>query len=143
MQPIACLQQHSESKQCLINHPDCKWCAKLLDGICKGVDIGYTGVMKSIILDNWKLALVHSEVVTDYLTLEVALGRKPCPFDQPCFQKSVGMPMGIVIKSAHYETCIALSTTCYGLPKEFINDDIFFRLFTATTPCLIPQSASA
>ena len=59
----------------LVGHPGQDWCNKLFSDSCKGVDIGFDHVMKCTVLENWEWAVVYS-VVSDYLTTEVALGRK-------------------------------------------------------------------
>ena len=79
-------------------HPDRQWSDSLLRDIHEGMDIGYQGVRKTVWSGNWKSALDNGSVVRDYLTTEVALGRKAGPFNQPPFATYVGSLMGIVIK---------------------------------------------
>ena len=74
------------------------WSESLLQGISKGVDIGYQGNRKTVWSGNYKLALDNGSLVSKYLMTEVALGRKAGPFSQLPFHTYVGLPMGIVIK---------------------------------------------
>ena len=87
-----------DSFQCyLVCHPDRQWSQSLLQGICKGVDIGFQGERKTVWSGNWKSVVVNGSVVSNYLATEVALGRKAGPFNQLPFSTYVGSPMGIVI----------------------------------------------
>ena len=79
-------------------HPDRQWSQNLLWGICKGVDIGFQSERKTVWLGNWKSAVDNGSMVSNYLTAEVALGRKAGLFNQPLFSTYVGLPMGVVIK---------------------------------------------
>ena len=69
----------------LANHPYQVWCNKLFQGIELGIDIKFEGKRTSIISDNWKYALDHPEVVTQYITNEVAAGHKGGPYTKPPF----------------------------------------------------------
>ena len=86
----------------LANHPDEVWCSRLLKGIEQGMDIGFEGKRTNIILDNWKSALEHPEVIAEYLANEVAAGCKPGPFTQSLFLDFVRSPMGIVAKKCSF-----------------------------------------
>ena len=50
-------------------HPNRQWSDSLLWGICKGVDIGYQGVRKTVWLGNWRSAVDNGSVVRDYLAM--------------------------------------------------------------------------
>ena len=78
-------------------HPYRQWSESLLQGICKGVDIGYQGDRKTVWPGNWKSALNNGSVVSKYLVTKIALGRKAGPFNQPPFHTYVGSLMGVVI----------------------------------------------
>ena len=62
------------------------------------MDIGYQGIRKTVWSGNWKSALDNGSVVRDYLTAEVAFGRKAGPFNQLPFTPYVRLSMGIVVK---------------------------------------------
>ena len=65
-----------DSFQCyLACHPDRQWSERLLQGIHKGVDIGFQGERKTVWSGNWKLAVDNGSMVSEYLATEVALGR--------------------------------------------------------------------
>ena len=88
-----------DSFQCyLACHLDRQWSQSLLQGICKGVDMGYQGKRKTVLSGNWKSAVDNGSVVSEYLTAEVALGRKAGLFNQLPFLTYIGSPMGTVIK---------------------------------------------
>ena len=74
----------------LSNHPDQAWCSKLLKSIEHGMNIGFEGERTSIISDNWKSALDHPEVITEYLDIKVAVGHKAGPFPNHPFQILLG-----------------------------------------------------
>ena len=88
------------------------------------MDIGYQGIRKIVWSGNWKSALDNGSVVRDYLAIEVALGRKAGPFNQPPFTPYVGLPMGIVVKkcldSVKYHIIHDLSWP----PRDSVNDHI-------------------
>ena len=110
-------------------HPERQWNQSLLQGICKGVDIGFQGERKTVWSGNWKSAVDSGSVVSDYLAAEVALGRKAGPFNQPLFSTYVGSSMGIVIKkhsdSVKYHIIHDLSWP----PGDSINDHIDTDLY--------------
>ena len=56
----------------------------------------------SMISDNWKSALGHPEVITEYLANVVAAGHKAGPFTQPPFSDFVRLPMGIITKKCSF-----------------------------------------
>ena len=88
-----------DSFQCyLACHLDRQWSQSLLWGICEGVDIGFQGERKTVWSGNWKSAVDNGSVVSNYLTTEVALGRKAGLFNQQPFSTYVRLPMGVVIK---------------------------------------------
>ena len=60
----------------LSHHPDQAWCSKLLKGIKHGMNVGFEGKRTSMVLDNWKSALDHPEVITEHPANEVAAGCK-------------------------------------------------------------------
>ena len=63
------------------NHPDLARCSKLLQSLGCGINIGFEGERMSMVLDNWKSALDHPEVIIEYLANEVQqdakLGHSP------------------------------------------------------------------
>ena len=114
-----------DSFQCyLACHLDRQWSQNLLQGIHKGVDIGYQGERKTEWSGNSKSAVDNGSVVSEYLATEVALGRKSGPFNQLPFLTYVGSPMGIVIKkhsdSVKYHIIHDLSWP----PGDSVNDHI-------------------
>ena len=68
-------------KHYLACHPDRWWSESLLQGICKGVHIGYQGNRKTVWSQNRKSALDNGSVVSKDLMTEVTLGRKAGPFN--------------------------------------------------------------
>ena len=94
--------------------PNRQWSESLLQGIHKGVDIGYQGNRKTIWSGNWKSALDNGSVVSEYLMTEVTLGRRAEPFNQLPFHTYIRLPMGIVIKKCSDLPSIASSMICHG-----------------------------
>ena len=105
-------------------HPDRQWSESLLQGICKGVDIGYQGDRKTIWSGKWKLALDNGSMVSEYLATEVALGRKAGPFNQPPFHTYVGSLMGIVIKKCSDSVKYCIIHDLSWPPGDSVNDHI-------------------
>ena len=105
-------------------HPDRQWSQGLLQGIQEGVDIGYQGERKTVWSGNWKLAMDSGSVVSEYLTAEVALGRKAGPFNQPPFLTYIGSPMGVVIKKCSDSTKYCIIHELSWPPGDSINDHI-------------------
>ena len=105
-------------------HANRQWSQSLLQDICGGVDIGYQGERKTVWSGNWKPVVDNGSVVSEYLTTEVALGRKAGPFNQLPFLTYVRLLMGIVIKkcldSVKYHIIHDLSWP----PGDSINDHI-------------------
>ena len=105
-------------------HPDRQWSESLLWGICKGVDIGYQGDRKTVWSGNWRSALDNGSVVSEYLTTEVALGRKAGLFNQPPFHTHVGSQMGIVIKKCLDSVKYCIIHDLPWPPGDSVNDHI-------------------
>ena len=126
---------HDSFSRYLACHPDRQWSESLLWGICKGVDIGYQGVRKTVWSGNWKSALDNGSVVRDYLATEVALGRKAGPFDQLPFTTYVGLPMGIVIKkcsdSVKYRIIHDLSWPPGDSVNHHIDPDLYHCIYAS------------
>ena len=67
-------------------HPDRQWSQSLLQGIHKGMDIGFQGDRETVWSGNWKPAVDNRiSGQCNYLAAEVALGRKAGLFNQPLF----------------------------------------------------------
>ena len=115
---------HDSFSHYLACHPDRQWSESLLRGICEGVDIGYQGIRKTVWSGNWKSALDNGSVVRDYLTAEVALGRKAGPFNQPPFTTYVGSPMGIVVKKRSDSVKYCIIHDLSWPPGDSVNDHI-------------------
>ena len=116
----------------LAYHPDQAWCSKLLQGIECGVNIGFEGERKSMVSDNWKLALDHPEVITEYLANEVAAGQKAGPFTQPPFTDFVGSLIGVVTKKCSFPVKYRIIYNRSQPPQDSVNDHInpnAFRCF--------------
>ena len=116
----------------LANHPDQAWCHELLKGIEQCMDIGFEGERTSIILDKWKSALEHPEVITEYLANEVAAGCKGGPFTQHPFLDMVGSLMGIVTKKCSLPVEYRITHNLSWPPQNSVNDHIdpdAFRCF--------------
>ena len=113
----------------LSNHPDQAWCSKLLKGIKCSVNIGFDGERTTIISDNWKSAVDHPEVITEYLAKEVAAAHKAGPFTQLPFSDFVGSPMGVVAKKhsfpVKYRIIYDLSWPPQDSVKNHIDSDAF------------------
>ena len=105
-------------------HPDRQWSQSLLQGICEGVDIGFQDERKTVWSGNWKSVVDNGSVVSDYLTTEVALGRKAGPFNQPPFSTYVGSPMGIVIKKHLDSVKYCIIHDLSWPPGDSVNDHI-------------------
>ena len=118
--------------QYLANHPDQAWCSKLLRGIECGIAIGFKGNRASMVVDNWKLALDHPEVVAEYLGNEVAAGCKAGLFIQPPFSDFVGSLMDVVTKKCSFPVKYRIIHYLSWPPQDSINDHIdpdAFRCF--------------
>ena len=116
-------------------HPDRQWSQSLWWGICKGVDIGFQGERKTIWSGNWKSVVDNGSMVSDYLTTEVALGRKAGPFNQLPFSTYIGSPMGIVIKkctdSVKYHIIYDLSWPPRDSVNDHIDPDLYCCIYTS------------
>ena len=113
------------SFQCyLACHPDRQWSQSLLQGICKGVDIGYQVKRKTVWSGNWKSAVDNGSVVNEYLTAEVALGRKAGPFNQLPFLTYVRLPMGIVIMKCSDSVKYCIIHDLSWPPGDSVNNHI-------------------
>ena len=88
------------------------------------MDIGFQGERKTVWLGNWKSALDNGSVVRDYLTAEVALGRKAGPFNQPPFATYVRLLMGIVIKKCSDAVKYCIIHDLSWPPRDSVNDHI-------------------
>ena len=113
----------------LANHPDQAWCSKLLPGIECSINIGFKGERMSMVLDNWKSALDHPEVITEYLANEVAAGCKAGPFTQPPFKDFVRSPMGIVTKKCSFPVKYRIIHDLSWPPQDSVNDQINLDAF--------------
>ena len=89
-------------------HPDRQWSQGLLQGIYKGVDIGYQGERKTVWSGNWKSAVDNGSMVSEYLDTKVALGRKAGLFNQLPFLTYIRLPMGIVINKCLLSTTLSM-----------------------------------
>ena len=83
----------------------------------------------SMVSDNWKLALDHPGVITEYLANEVAEGHKDGLLTQPPFPDFVKLPMGIVTKKCSffvkYRIIYNLSWPTQDSVNDYINPDAF------------------
>ena len=116
----------------LASHPDQAWCTKLLQDNEHGLNIGFQGERTSMVSDNWKSALDHPEVITEYLANEIAAGYKAGPFTQPPFPDFVRLPMGIVTKKCLFPVKYRIIHNLSWPPKDSINYHInpdAFRCF--------------
>ena len=116
----------------LSNHPHQAWCSKLLNGIEHSMNIGFEGERTSIISDNWKSALDHPEVITEYLANEVAGGCKAGQFTQPPFSDFVGLLMVIVTKKCSFPVTYRIICDLSWPPQDSVNNNIdpdAFRCF--------------
>ena len=106
-----------DSFQCyLACHPDRQWSQSLLWGIHEGLDIGFQGERKTVWSGNWKSVVDSGSMVSNYLTTELALGRKAGLFNQPPFSIYIRSLMGIVIKKHSDSVKYVSSMICHGLP---------------------------
>ena len=116
-------------------HLDRQWSQSLLQGICKGVDIGYQGERKTVWSGNWKSAVDNGSMVSKYLTTKVALGRKAGLFNQLPFPTYVRLPMGIVIKRcldfAKYHIIHDLSWPPGVSVNDHINPDLYCCIYAS------------
>ena len=88
------------------------------------MDIGYQGIRKTVWSGNCKSALDNGSVVRDYLTTEVALGRKAGLFNQPPFATYVRSPMGIVTKKRSDSVKYCIIHDLSWPPGDSVNDHI-------------------
>ena len=102
-------------------HPGRQWSQSLLWGIHKGVDIGFQGERKTVWSGNWKSAVDNGSVVSNYLTTEVALGRKAGLFNQPPFSTYV---VGIVIKKYSDSVKYCIIHDLSWPPRDSVNEHI-------------------
>ena len=115
---------HNRFCKYLANHPDQAWCTKLLQGIEHEIDIGFKGKRRSMVSDNWKLALDHPGVIMEYLANEVAAGHKAGLFTQPPFSDFVGLPMGVVTKKHSFPVKYRIIHDLSLPPQDSVNDHI-------------------
>ena len=113
----------------LANHANQAWCTKLLQGIEYGLDIDFEGERTSMISDNWKSALDHPGVITEYLTNEIAAGCKAGPFTQPPFSDFYGSLMGIVTKKHSFPVKYRITHNLSWPPQDSFNDHINLDAF--------------
>ena len=77
----------------------------------------------------------NGSVVSDYLTAEVALGRKAGLFNQPVFSTYIGLPMGIVIKkhsdSVKYHIIHDLSWPLRDSVNDHIDPDLCHCIYAS------------
>ena len=78
----------------------------------------------SIVSDNWKLALDHPEVITEYLANEVAIGHKVGLFTQPPFSDFVISLMGIITKKHSFPVKYRIIHDLSWPPQDSINGHI-------------------
>ena len=125
-----------DSFQCyLACHPDRQWSKSLLQGIHKGVDIGYQAKRKTVWSGHWNLAVDNGSVVSEYLTTKVALGRKAGLFNQPPFCTYIRSLMGIVIKkhsdSFKYHIIHDLSWPPGDSVNDHIDPDLYHCIYVS------------
>ena len=121
-------------KHYLACHLDRQWSESLLQGIWEGVDIGYQGNRKMVWSGKCKLALDNRPVVSEYLTTELALGRKAGPFNHPpsyiCWVTN-----GIVVKkhsdSVKYHIIHDLSWPPRDSVNDHINPDLYCCVYAS------------
>ena len=77
----------------------------------------------------------NGSVVSEYLTIMVALGRKAGPFNQQPFPTYIGLPMGIVIKkhsdSVKYHIIHDLSWPPGASVNDHINPDLHCCIYAS------------
>ena len=122
-------------KHYLACHLDSQWSKSLLQDICEGVDIRFQGDRKTVWSGNWKSALDNRSMVSEYLTIEVALRRKAGQFNQLPFLTYIGSPMGIVIKkwldSVKYCIIHDLSWPPGDSVNDHINPDLYCCVYAS------------
>ena len=86
--------------QCLVNHPDVAFAAYITLGITNGFRIGHSKVVTQLRTNprNLMSALVHPEVVQDYLDRECKAGRLVGPFKQTDLPMIHCSPFGVIPK---------------------------------------------
>ena len=116
----------------LSHHPDQVWCSKLLKGIKCGMNVGFKGERTSMVWDNWKSALYHPELITEYLATKVAAGHKAGLFTQPCLSDFVRLLMGVVAKKLSFPVMYWIIHDLSWPPQDSVNNHIdpdAFRCF--------------
>ena len=83
----------------------------------------------SMVLGNWKSALDHPEVITEYLANEVAAGHKAWLFAQPPFLDFVRSLMGIVAKKCSFPVKYRIIHDLSWSPQDSVNDHIDLNAF--------------
>ena len=77
-----------------------------------------------MVLDNWKSALDHPEVIMEYLANKVAAGCKIGLFTQPPFSDFVGSLMGIAAKIHSFPVRYRITHNLTWPPQDSVNDHI-------------------
>ena len=95
----------------LREHPDRIFVTKLCSYLKTGTDIGYTGSRTARFSKKLPTALAMSEIVSENLAKEVALGRVAGPFSTPPFPTLQVSPIDLVPKkhSTKFRTIFHLS----------------------------------
>ena len=83
----------------------------------------------NMVSDNWKLALDHPEVITEYLANEVAARCKAGLFSQPPFPDFVGLPVGVVAKKCTFLVKYRIIHDLSWPPQDSVNDHIDLDAF--------------
>lgn len=95
----------------LSQHPNSNFVTNLVNGLCCGTPVGYTGPEKFRVSHNLVSATQHPEVVPSNLTKEINLGQVAGPFDVPPLPNLQCHPVGVVPKkhSTDWHTIYHLS----------------------------------
>lgn len=110
----------------LRSHPDKAWVTWLLDGIDKGVPIGYTGSAVPLKSRNLSSAHAHPEVVDAELAKEIAAGRIIGPFTEPPWRNLRTSGIGVVPKkNGKWRAILHLSAPEGHSVNDHINKDEF------------------
>ena len=105
--PLACTtiisplyEKASEWSQCLVSHPDAAFAAYVTTGITNGFRIGHSRAVSQLSTTphNLMSAVVHPEVVQNYLERECKAGRLTGPFERSDLPEVHCSPFGVIPK---------------------------------------------
>lgn len=125
-------EKSSEWSQCLVSHPDAAFAAYIMTGITNGFRIGHSRAVSQLSTTphNLMSAMVHPEIVQNYLDRECKAGRLTGPFKLKDLPEIHCSPFGVIPKKGQdaWRLIVDLSS-----PKgRSVNDGIREELASLT-----------